>query len=121
MSMVAFLNAYAPGWTYVKRKPHPMGNKYHTIVDCYCKVIFGIEIVEGKDQPKHGEFTESKYEREMESKVAALCVWMTESIHGSGQVVILDSGFGYVPAVVQLKAHGLFATAYIKKHVSLLC
>ena len=25
-SMVVFLNTYAPGWTVVKRKPHPMGN-----------------------------------------------------------------------------------------------
>ena len=29
-SMVTFLNPYAPGWVTVKRKPHHMGNEYHT-------------------------------------------------------------------------------------------
>ena len=33
-SMVAFLDKYCPGWTVVKRKPHPMGNEYHTTADC---------------------------------------------------------------------------------------
>ncbi len=29
-----------------------MGNEYHTTADCLCKVMFHIEICEGKDQPK---------------------------------------------------------------------
>jgi len=115
-SMVAFLNKYCPGWTVVKRKPHPMGNEYHTTADCVTKVIFHIEICEGKDQPKEGEHSTNKYEAEMGSKIGALVVRMTEGLHGSGRAVILDSGFGYVPAVVQLKNKGLYATAYIKKH-----
>ena len=41
---------------------------------------------------------------------------MTEGLHRSGRCIILDSGFGYVPSVIQLKAKGLFSTAYIKKH-----
>jgi len=115
-SMVAFLNKYCPGWTVVKRKPHPMGNEYHTTADCVTKVIFHIEICEGKDKPKEGEHSTTKYEAEMGSKIGALVVRMTEGLHGSGRAVILDSGFGYVPAVVQLKNKGLYATAYIKKH-----
>ena len=105
-SMVAFLNTYCPGWTCVKRKPHPMGNEYHTTADYFCKVIFHIEIVEGKDQPTEGEHSTIKYEVEFASKVGALVVRMTEGLHGSGRTVILDSGFGYVPSVVQLRNRG---------------
>ena len=48
-SMVPFLDKYCSGWTCVKRKPHPLGNEYHTTADCVSKVIFHIEICEGKD------------------------------------------------------------------------
>ena len=115
-SMAEFSDPYAPGWGVVSRKPHPMGNEYHTTADCFCRVIFHIEMVEGKDRPKDGPYSKAEYEEEFGSKIAALCVRMTEGLHGSGRCIILDSGFGYVPAVIQLKAHGLFATAYIKKH-----
>ena len=33
-------------------KPHPLGKKYHTIACAESKVIYNVEIVEGKDQPK---------------------------------------------------------------------
>ena len=115
-SMVAFLNKYAPGWTAVKRKPHPFGNEYNTIADCICKIIFHMEIREGKDQPTEGPHATSEFEEEFGSKVAALVVRMTKGLHGSGRCIILDSGFGYVPAVVQLRNKGLYSTAYIKKH-----
>jgi len=114
-SMVVFYNKYAPGWIAVKRKPHPLGNEYHTTACCESKVIFWIEIVEGKSKPKEGPNAESKFEKEFESKIAALVVRMTTPIWGSGKVVIMDSGFGYVPSVVQLKEKGLYATTVIKK------
>ena len=40
---------------------------------------------------------------------------MTESIWGSGRVVVMDCGLRYVPSVVQLKEKGLFSTTVIKK------
>ena len=45
-SMVVFYNKYAPGWIVVKRKPHPMGNEYHSIACGEC----AIEVIEGKDK-----------------------------------------------------------------------
>jgi len=50
-SMVALHNPKAPAFVYVARKPHPVGNEYHTIADSQSRVIFKIELVEGKDQP----------------------------------------------------------------------
>lgn len=112
-SMVVFYNKFAPGWIAVKRKPHPLGNEYHTIACCDTKVIFFVELVEGKDSPKAKG--EAEFEKEFSSKIAALVVRMTRTIWGSGWAVIMDSGFGYIPSVVQLKNLGLFLTTVIKK------
>ena len=37
---------------YVPRKPHTMGNEYHSICCGKCEIMFAIELVEGKDRPK---------------------------------------------------------------------
>ncbi len=53
--MVACLNERCPNWVCVKRKPHPFGNKYHTISCCLLKSIYKMELVETeKDLPKEG-------------------------------------------------------------------
>ena len=44
-----------------------------------------------------------------------LVAQMTKPIWGSGRVVLLDSGFGYLPCLVALNARGLFGTCVIKK------
>ena len=114
-SMVVFYNKYAPGWIAVKKKPHPLGNEYHTTACCLTKIIFWIELVEGKDTPKEGENTKAEFEEEFGSKVAALVVRMSQPLWGSGQAIIMDSGFGYIPSVVQLQNKGLYSTTVIKK------
>ncbi len=99
----------------MKQKPHPLGNKYHTTACCESKIIFIIEIVEGRSQLTVGHHSLSKFEDEYKSKGAALVVWITESIWGSGRIVVMDSEFGYIPSVVQLKERGLLSTTVIKK------
>ena len=39
-SMVTFLNPYGPMWVTVKRKPHPMGNEYHTAACADTKILY---------------------------------------------------------------------------------
>ena len=103
---------------YVPRKPHPMGNEYHTTACCDTKIIFWIELVQGKEFPKEGKHAEVEFEKEFGSKVAALVVRMTRPLWGSGCTVIMDSGFGYIPSVVQLRAKGLYLTTVLKKHAN---
>jgi hypothetical protein len=50
-SMVVWAGDSAPGWMVVSRKPHPIGNEYHTIACATTKIIFHAELVEGKDRP----------------------------------------------------------------------
>ena len=40
-----------PGFVFCPRKPHPKGNEYHTIADGISGIMFGLEMVEGKDEP----------------------------------------------------------------------
>jgi hypothetical protein len=42
-----------PGFMYVPRKPHPMGNEYHSICCGVSGIMFAIELVEGKDAPQN--------------------------------------------------------------------
>ena len=113
-SMMAYLDAYCPGWMTVKRKPHPYGNEIHTIACAESHIIFWMELVEGQSRPKEGPFRKAPLADDL-GKTAALVVRMTTSIHGSGRVVALDSGFGYLPSVKELLARGLYSTAVIKK------
>ncbi|KAL7484030.1 hypothetical protein ACHAW6_009672 [Cyclotella cf. meneghiniana] len=40
-----------PGWVFCPQKPHPFGNKYHTICCAKSGILFDFEIVEGTDHP----------------------------------------------------------------------
>jgi hypothetical protein len=100
-----------PGYQFVPRKPHPRGNEYHTIADGLTTILYAAEIVMGKDKP---EGYEHEYEKE-EGPTSALLARLTRSIWHSGKLVILDSGFCVLRALINLKKRGLFAGAVIKK------
>ena len=56
-----------------------------------------------------------EFEEQMNLNVAALVARICKCIQGSACVVVLDSGFGYVPAVVELLKMGLYSTCVVKK------
>ena len=45
-------NWTCPGFMFVPRKPHPMGNEYHSSCCGQSEIMFAVELVEGKDAPK---------------------------------------------------------------------
>ena len=49
-------------------------------------------------------------------KTAGLLLRLTESIHHSGRVVIMDSSFCVLLALVKLASFGVYSSAVIKKH-----
>ena len=52
-SMSVWTNKYTcPGWMFVPRKPWPFGNEYHMVCCCLSGVLWGLELVEGKDTPR---------------------------------------------------------------------
>ena len=66
-----------PGFMYVPRKPHPMGNEYHSICCGVSEIMFAIELVEGKDEPK--EKKKKKFTRN-QKLLAYCCVCVRASL-----------------------------------------
>lgn len=101
-----------PGFVFCPCKPWETGNKYHTIGCGMTSIIFWFELMEGKDRPK--EKDEPKFNNKG-GKTVGLLLRMTKSIWNTGRLVILDSGFCVLIALIELSKVGLFASALIKK------
>ena len=99
-----------PGWVYCPRKPHPFGNEYHDIACGLSKILFRILMVEGKDQPQ-----EVQREFKNEGSTTEILLECCKPIFHSGRVVILDSGFCVLDAILKLRSRGVYASAVIKK------
>ena len=100
-----------PGFMYVPRKPHEMGNEYHSICCGVCEIMFGIELVEGKDTPRE----RAKPKFHLIGKTAGLLLRLCEGIFGTGKIVILESGFCVLQAIIELKNMGVYASVLVKK------
>jgi len=99
-----------PGWIFCPRKPHPFGNEYHSASCGLSKIMFSIELVEGKDAP-------AGMQRPFEAlgKTSGLLLRMLQSYFGTCKYIVLDSGFCVMKAIVELRRNGLFGCALIKK------
>ena len=79
-----------PGYVFCPRKPHPVGNEYHTIADGMTNnILYAAEIVVGKDTPPNYVH---EYGKE-EGKTSPLLARLTQLIWHTGTLVIPDSGF----------------------------
>ena len=69
-SMSMWTNKFTcPGYMFVPCKPWPFGNEYHTVCCCLSGIMWGIDLVEGKDRPQ--QLGQHKYE-ELGSMVGLL-------------------------------------------------
>ena len=110
-SMVKWLNEFSPGWMAVGRKPSPFGNEYHTMACAVLHIIFWIEIVEGKDRPPQlGPLLHV----EAHGKLCGLVLRAAESIKGSNRVIGMNSGFGVLATLPELRKRGLHGTVVLK-------
>ena len=106
-SMSIWFNRWScPGWIFCPRKPHPFGNEYHTIGCGDSTIMFNVLLMEGKDRPK---------ELPAEQGTKSLLLKMCKVLFGTGKIVVLDSGFCVLAALVALRNFGVFAAAVIKK------
>eukprot|EP00980_Cylindrotheca_fusiformis_P024084 scaffold11524_cov91-Cylindrotheca_fusiformis.AAC.3 len=110
-SMSVWINPYTcPGFMFVPRKPWPFGNEYHTVCCGVSGIMWGVELVEGKDAPpqRHVDF-------ENEGKTVGLLLRMSRPLWGTAKALVLDSGFCVVKGITELSKKGVFAAALIKK------
>jgi len=102
-----FTKISCPGWVFCPRQPHSFGNEYHSICCSLSGIMFGIELVEGKDRPKQIP-TQCTHK---DGPTVGLLLRLTKLIHGTGKVVILDSGFCVLKGIVLLMKLGVCASA----------
>ena len=111
-SMSIWTNKFTcPGFMFIPHKPWPLGNEYHTICCCTSGIMWGIDLVEGKDRPR----ALGQQEFNNMGSTAGLLLRILAPIFHKGYVVILDSGFCVLKAIIKLRKKGVFASALIKK------
>ena len=103
---------YVPAAVFVMRKFTTRGNEYHTIADGI-KVLFYMELVEGKSRP---QWMGPKEFDVAFGKTTGLLLRIVRysGLEGSGRVVVLDSGFQVLQALIELLKRGVYASAIIK-------
>ena len=106
-SMSIWTNQFTcPGFMFVPHKPWPFGNEYHLVCCCLSGIMRGIDLVEGKDQLK--ELDKKEWD-EMDPTIGLLLHMLTP-IFNWGFMVILDSGFCVLKAIIELRKKGVFAS-----------
>ena len=68
--------------------------------------MYNVMLMEGKDRPK---------ELPVEKGTTNLLLKMSKVLYGTGKIVVLDSGFCVLAALVALQNVGVFAAVVIKK------
>ena len=101
-----------PRMDFCPRKPHPFGNEWHTICYGLSGIMYAVELREGKDAPKEKP---TDPQEEKIGKTGCLLLRLTKALYTTGKVVILDSGFCVLQAIIALRDKGVFASALIKK------
>ena len=90
-----------PGWMFVPRKSHPFGNECHSVCCSMSGIMWGMELVEGKDAPRAVEHPKPKHN--ILGNTVGLLLRILEPIFGRGSLVLLDSGFCVLKGIVELK------------------
>ena len=90
-----------------------MGKEYHSICCGLSGIMFAIKLVQGKD--RLSQIPNEKYSEHDGKTIVLLMMRLTESIHHSGRVVNMDSGFCVLKGLVKLSSVGVvYASALIK-------
>ena len=111
-SMSMWTNKFTcPGFMFIPHKPWPFSNEYHTNCCCSSGIMWGIDLVEGKDHPP--QLGIQQYNNFGSTVGLLLCILLP--IYHNGFVVLLDSGFCVLKGIIELRKKGVFASALIRK------
>ena len=99
-----------PSWIFYTRKTHPYGNENHYISDKFSVIIFSIDLVEWKDRSIH--IGRKGFHEEVGT--SPLLLRLTNSLFGTGNIIILYICFCVLESIVSLKKRGVYSSALIK-------
>ena len=100
------------GFVVFPRKPHPKGNKYHTICCGESGIMYGWVIVEGRDPPI--PMGRPEFETSPNMKMVGLVLRLTRALCITGKAVIMDSGFCVLKRLSEMRKRGFYGSALIK-------
>lgn len=110
-SMSKWLDQWTcPGFIVCPRKPWPYGNEYHTISCGESQIIYAVDLVEGKDEPRQQP---KKYAEH--GKTVGVMLRLSEPLFHTSKVVVCDSGFCVLKGIIEMRKHGVFCQALVKK------
>ena len=96
---------------FVSHKPNHFGNEYHTIEYAKYKVIYNVDIMEGKDRP----IVMVKKDFDEKGVAAGLMISTTKKLWEKGKAVITDSGLYILGVLISMVKKGVFGSVLIKK------
>lgn len=103
-----------PGLMWVPCKHYPkINDEYHSIYDFLFGIMYTVSLVENKDAPK-----EKKNKFHEQGETASLLLHLCKSIFTTflaAKVVIQDSGFYFLLAIIAFKLYVVFSSAQIEK------
>ena len=92
-------------------KLHLFRNEYHTVCCAKSGILYSLEIVEGKDRPR--DLGPKEFDNE--GKTTGLLMCFSHPIWKTDHLVVMDSVFCVLKALVALKQCGIYGLALIKK------
>lgn len=107
-SMGKWLGKGMPALMTVPRKPTPVGREAHTTACGETGVVIYYEPYEGKERMAEAEYVSEA------GKNPAKALRCTKPWHGSGRLVILDSGFASVTCAMHLADKGMYFIGNVK-------
>ena len=107
-SMIKAFHRLLPGKIKIRRKPRPIGNEIKDMSDASSMVVIRMELYEGKDAMATKDHVQEY------GATCATTLRLSESIKGTGRVVVGDSWFGSVKTAVALKKIGLYSILLVK-------
>jgi len=104
-----------PHLTKIKSKPVPIGIEIKGTVDMGSGIYMHMEVQEGKESMKMKEFgPEAPNAEERQPHHTAVTLRAVKSLFGSGRTIIMDSYFGSVNTIEQLRKKGLNGIGIVK-------
>ena len=94
-------------------KPHPFGNERHNIACGLSRIMWFVEILEGRYRPRERRIPEF----DEIGKTVITMLGCTRPIWNCAKVVIVDSGLCVTKGLVELRNKGVFGAELIKKHI----
>ena len=102
-----------PVFVFLPIKPHSKGNEYHTICCDESGIMYGCDIVKGRDNLM--PMGRPEPETSSNTKMVVLMLQLDISQWRTGKTVIMESALCFIKGLLEIRKRGVYGGALIKK------